>query len=145
MSIVRWNRDRDFFPTIPSFFERMGWDDDFLPAFRNGKRIPAVNISETEKEFLVEVAAPGMTKKDFQVMVEEGMLKIRAEKEEKKEEKEKDYHRREYNFESFERLFRLPENVDPDSVKARYEQGILKISLKKIEVKEPKKKEIQIG
>jgi HSP20 family protein len=123
----------------------MGWDDDFLPSFWNGKRMPAVNISETEKEFLVEVAAPGMTKKDFQVMVEEGMLKIRAEKEEKKEEKEKDYHRREYNFESFERLFRLPENVDPDSVKARYEEGILKISLKKIEVKEPKKKEIQIG
>jgi len=145
MSIIRWNRDRDFFPAIPSFFERMGWDDDFLPAFWNGKQMPAVNISETEKEFLVELAAPGMTKKDFHVTVEEGMLKISAEKEEKKEEKEKDYHRREYNFASFERLFRLPENVNPDVVKARYEEGVLKITLQKMAIKEPKKKEIQIA
>ena len=121
MSLIKWNRDKGFFPTIPSFFENVGWDDDFLASFWNGKRIPAVNISETEDTFLVEVAAPGMEKKDFKVSVEDGMLTISAEKEEKKEKKEKNFRRKEYSFESFERCFRLPENVKMEEVKAKYD------------------------
>ena len=128
MSLIKWNRNKDLFPAIPSFFDKIGWDDDFLASFWNGKKMPAVNISETDGTFLVEVAAPGMDKKDFHVSVEEGMLTISAEKEEKKEEKDKDFRRQEYNFHSFERCFRLPENVDMDDVKAKYDKGVLKIS-----------------
>ena len=145
MSLIKWNRNRDLFPNIPSFFENAGWDDDFFASFMSGKRMPAVNISETEKTFDVEVAAPGMKKKDFDVTVKEGMLIIKAEKEETKEEKEKDYRRREYNFESFERSFRLPANVDPEDVKAKYDEGVLRITLKKTKMTEPEKMKVEIA
>ena len=93
--------------------------------------MPAVNISETEDTFLVELAAPGMDKKDFEVSVKDGMLVIRAQKELTKEEKERDYRRKEYSFTSFERRFNLPENISSEAVKARYESGVLMISLQK--------------
>lgn len=133
------------FPAMPSFFQNMGWDDDFLASFWNGKKMPAVNISETDDTFLVELAAPGMEKKDFQVSVEEGVLTIRSEKEEKKEEKEKNYRRQEYSFESFERCFRLPDNVNADAVNAKYDNGILKISLKKTAVEAPTKMAVKVS
>ena len=144
MSLIKWNRNR-LFPTIPSFFDVAGWDEDFMSAFWDGKRMPAVNISETDKNFLLEMAAPGMEKKDFHVKVDEGMLSISAEKEEKKEVDEKDYKRREYNFESFDRRFSLPENVDTKNIKAKYEDGVLKITLEKTAVKVPKAKEVKIA
>ncbi len=145
MSLINWNRHKDLFPSLPSFFERMGWDDDFMSNFWNGKSVPAVNISETDDNFLVEVAAPGMEKKDFNVSVEEGMLTISAEKKDEKETKEKNYCRQEYNFTSFERSFRLPDNVDADSVKAKYEDGLLKINLKKTAVEAARKVEIKVS
>src|SRR5690606_15310672 len=110
-----------------------------------GKKMPAVNISETDNTFLVEVAAPGMEKKDFHVSVEDGVLTIRSEKEEKKEQNDKNYRRQEYSFESFERCFRLPETVDTEAVNARYDNGILKISLKKTAVEAPKKMEVKVS
>jgi HSP20 family protein len=144
MSLIKWNPNR-LFPTIPSFFDVAGWDEDFMSSFMNGKHLPAVNISETDKTYLVEVAAPGMEKKDFHVKVEEGMLCVSAEKEEKKEVKEKDYKRREYNFESFDRRFSLPENVDEKNIKAKYEDGVLKITLVKTAVKVSKAKEVTVA
>ena len=72
------------------------------------------------------------------------MLCISAEKEEKKEVDEKDYKRREYNFETFERRFSLPENVDDKNIKAKYEDGVLKITLNKTAVKVSKAKEVKV-
>lgn len=144
MSLINWNRNRELFPNIPSFFENAGWDDDFLSTVWNNRKMPAVNISENKDNFLVEVAAPGMEKKDFHVSVEDGMLTISAEKEEKKTEKKKNYRRQEYSFESFERCFRLPENVKTEEVEAKYDNGVLKINLKKAEVVEPKKIEVAV-
>lgn len=145
MSIINWNRSRDFFPVIPSFFDKIGFDDDFLASFWNGKSAPAVNISEKDDSFMVEVGAPGMSKNDFHVSVENGVLLINAKKEVSKEEKVKNYHRKEYDFHSFERSFRLPENIDTDSVKANYKNGVLFITLKKIAVTKPKKIEVEIA
>lgn len=145
MSLINWNRNRELFPNIPSFFENAGWDDDFLSNIWNNRKMPAVNISETKDNFLVEVAAPGMEKKDFHVSVEDGMLTISAEKEEKKTEKKKNYRRQEYSFETFERCFRLPENVRTEEVEAKYDNGVLKINLKKAEVVEPKKIEVAVA
>ncbi|MEZ4954128.1 MAG: Hsp20/alpha crystallin family protein [Saprospiraceae bacterium] len=145
MSLINWNRNRELFPNIPSFFENAGWDDDFLSTVWNNRKMPAVNISETKDNFLVEVAAPGMEKKDFHVSVENGMLTISAEKEEKKTEKKKNYRRQEYSFESFERCFRLPENIKTEKVEAKYDNGVLKISLQKAEVVEPKKIEVAVA
>lgn len=107
--------------------------------------VPAVNIVENENEFMIELAAPGLTKKDFNIAVENGVLTISAEKEVEKDEEKKNYTRKEYSFEQFTRSFTLPENVIEDKIKAHYEDGILKLQLAKKELaKVPPKKEIQV-
>ena len=87
----------------------------------------AVNIKENDKEFIVELAAPGMNKKDFHIDIDNKMLEIKVEREEEKVEKETDYTRKEYDYSSFYRAFDLPENVKEDKIKAEYNNGILKV------------------
>lgn len=93
--------------------------------------VPAVNVKENDKGFDIEVAAPGLEKKDFNISIDRRVLTISSEKKEEKEEKEKGYTRKEFNFSSFSRSFALPENVSEDDVKANYEGGVLKLSLAK--------------
>jgi HSP20 family protein len=128
----------DFFDTDRYFF-----DSDLLKT--SVPMLPPVNISEEEKEFVVEVAIPGMEKKDFVIAVENGVLNISAEHKVEKEEKEKDFTRREFNYQSFVRSFTLPENVSDEKIVANYENGILKLQLgKKILTKVPPRKEIAV-
>jgi HSP20 family protein len=106
---------------------------------------PALNIKEKKDEFEIELAAPGYNKKDFEVTIDNGYLNITAKKEEKKEEKDENYTRKEFNYSSFERSLQLPETVVGDKIKAKYENGILKFSLaKKEDVKKLKPKVIEI-
>lgn len=93
--------------------------------------MPSVNVKESEKDFEVEVAAPGLSKKDFNITVENGVLTISSEKEEQKEEKDKDFTRREFSYSAFSRAFTLPENVNEDDVKATYQDGILRLNISK--------------
>jgi HSP20 family protein len=110
--------------------------------FNFGKvmNVPAVNVNETDKEFKLCIAAPGLEKKDFKVETFDDMLTISAEHErEEKEETNGRYNRREYNYSSWSRSFTLPENCDFGKVNAEYKNGELKILIPKMEVKEPKK------
>ena len=104
-------------------------------------RIPSANITEREKDYLIELAAPGMSKKDFKVELENDVLSISAEKEEKRDEKENGLTRKEFSYESFCRTFRLPENSKAEKIASAYENGILKIEIpkKEITVSKPKK------
>ncbi len=130
----------------PTLFDS-GWMEKFFNApldefFNMGKvmNVPAVNVSETEKEFRLVVAAPGMDKKDFKVGAYDELLTISAEKEkEEREEKNGRYNRREYNYSSWSRSFTLPENCDAGKIDAEYKNGELKIVIPKLEVKEPRK------
>lgn len=107
--------------------------------------VPAVNVRETEKNFEIEVAAPGLSKKDFKITVDNGVLTISSEKKEEKEQKEKDYTRKEFSYSSFSRSFTLPENVNEDDVKANYEDGLLKLNVAKRVIAQPKaKKAIEV-
>lgn len=107
--------------------------------------MPAVNVKETEKSYEVELAAPGLSKKDFNVTAEDGTLTISSEKEEEKEEKGKSYTRKEFNYSSFSRSFTLPENANEEDIKAGYEDGILKLSVAKKAISQPKtKKAIEV-
>ena len=108
-------------------------------------KFPAVNISETEKDFVVEMAVPGFKKEDFKVKVENEVLIIEAEKKEEKVEEEKNYTRKEYSHESFCRSFRLPENVKEDMIMAGYEDGMLKLTLPKTNLEVKAKKEIKVS
>ena len=102
--------------------------------------VPSVNVNETDKEFKLTIAAPGLEKKDFKVDAFDDMLTISAEKEnEEKEEKNGRYNRREYNYTSWSRSFTLPENCDAGKINAEYKNGELKILIPKMEIKQPKK------
>lgn len=104
---------------------------------------PAVNVSENDKAFLIDVAAPGMAKEDFKVAVEKGFLTISASKEEKKEETKDQYSRQEFNYSSFSRSFKLPDNADAAKISGAYKDGVLQITIeKKAVVKEEKTIEI---
>ena len=109
---------------------------------------PAVNVSETEDAFKVEVAAPGFEKQNFALNVENGHLVVSAKREEKTEEGQPDkgrFLRREFRYESFKRSFKLPITVNQDSISAVYENGILNIELPKKEEAKPIAKNIQVA
>ena len=94
-------------------------------------RMPATNIREDDREFIVEVAAPGMKKNDFKVDIDNGCLEIQVDKESEEKQEGKDYTRREYNYDSFYRSFNLPESVKSDKVNAEYINGVLRVHLPK--------------
>jgi HSP20 family protein len=107
--------------------------------------MPAVNVTEDKNEYLVSLAAPGMKKDDFRIDVDGNMLTISSEKEDTKEEKDKKYTRKEYNYSSFSRSFTLPNEVNMEKIDARYEDGVLKISLpRKEEAKNASAKQIAV-
>lgn len=91
--------------------------------------IPAVNITEHKDDYRVSLAVPGMKKDDFKIDVEGNMLTISSEKETTKEDKDKKFTRKEYNYSSFSRTFTLPEEINKEKIEAKYEEGVLKITL----------------
>jgi HSP20 family protein len=134
---------------MPSVF-----DDFFKPWnewFDNGgllgrvMNVPAVNIMEHKDEYKVSLAAPGLKKEDFNIAVDGNMLTISSEKEESKEEKDKKFTRKEYSYSSFSRSFTLPEEINKEKIEAKYEDGVLKLSLpRKEEAKKPSAKQIAV-
>lgn len=138
---------QDFFD-IDNFFDNRLWKSDIMDTeFWNGKTVePALNIKDAKDHYEIELAAPGFTKKDFTVTIEDGCLNISAEKQVSEEEKKKDYTRREFNYAAFERSLQLPENVKEEAVEAKYKDGILSFNLKKKEeAKKKPPKVIEIG
>lgn len=109
--------------------------------------LPAVNVKENDNEFMIEVAAPGMSKEDFKVHLDNGRLTISSERKEDKKDENDTYARREFSYQSFQRTFNVPANVvDGDKIQAKYADGILRISLPKREEIKPKPaKQIEIS
>ncbi|RYY99955.1 MAG: Hsp20/alpha crystallin family protein [Chitinophagaceae bacterium] len=108
--------------------------------------LPAVNVSENKDRFQVALAAPGLQKEDFHIDVDDNQLTISAEKEERRNETEERFTRREYSFSSFSRSFRLPANVQADKIEAQYQNGVLTIALpkKKADAKAVGSKRIEV-
>ena len=108
---------------------------------------PSVNITDKENHFLMELAAPGLEKSDFNIEVENDNLVISVEKKSEKEETEKGkFTRREFNYSAFKRSFYLDEKINREGISASYENGVLRITLpKKDETwKKPSAKTIEI-
>ena len=93
---------------------------------------PSVNIIETNESFELEVAAPGLTKQDFNVSIEKDQLTISADRKIEEYENTSTYKRKEYDFKKFSRKFRLPKTVDKETVTAKYNLGILRVTVDKI-------------
>jgi HSP20 family protein len=93
--------------------------------------IPAVDVSETEKAYEITAELPGIDEKDVEVKLTNGILTIKGEKQEDKEEKKKDYYMHERSFGAFERSFQVPDGVDTDKIEARFKKGVLSVTLPK--------------
>lgn len=130
MTLIKWRGANEAFPSNFSNWIEDFFNENNFPKW-TGSRVPAVNIRETDKSFVLEVAAPGFDKGDFNVNVENDLLTISAKKETKKEEEEKGYTRREFSYSSFSRSFTLPDSVNADNIKGTYNNGILTVELPK--------------
>jgi HSP20 family protein len=106
---------------------------------------PAVNIQETDKEFVVTADLPEMKKENIKVGVENGTLTIEGERKFEKEEKGKRYHRIERQFGQFVRRFAMPGEIDPAHVQAQYKEGVLKVTLPKSAAALPKAVEVKVA
>ena len=103
---------------------------------------PRIDISETDNEYKIEAELPGINQKEIDVKIDNNILTIKGKKEDVKEEKEKNYHLRERYYGAFQRSISLPNNIEPEKIKASFENGVLNISVPKSDKRAPKKIEI---
>lgn len=138
-TLVRYNQ-------LPTFFNPF-YGRPVVNRYQNtSPNVPAVNVKENETSFVLALAAPGLKKEDLKINVEKNTLTIGYQSEQKDEETTDNFTRHEFSFNSFERSFRLPKNVNADEIKATYTDGILTVDLPKVEAKEEKLvKEIAIA
>jgi HSP20 family protein len=135
MTLVKRNGRSGIMPSVwNNFFNNdlFNWDNNFANADTS---IPAVNIKEKPDSFIVEMAAPGMEKKDFKIELDGTALTISSEKQNESEDKDSEnYSRKEFSYQSFYRTFHLPkEVVNADNIHAKYENGLLRLEIPKRE------------
>ena len=124
---------------LPTFNDEFFGNDMFARFFETpaNTTMPAVNIKEGKEDFTIEVAAPGFEKKDFKIDLNNNILEISSEKEEKNEENNDKSLRSEFRYASFKRFFTLPDTIESDKIKANYKDGILNVVI-------PKKEEAKV-
>ena len=127
----------------PTWFDRFFDNDMFDWSTRNfsatNTTLPSVNIKESTDDFEIEVAAPGLDKKDFRIELNHGVLTISSEKKNENETKRgQQFTRREFSYQSFTRSFTLPETVYDEKISAKYDNGVLKVIIPKKEEAKPK-------
>ena len=126
MSIIK--RSDVLFPSLMNEIFKPDW----FGGLENDKsNVPAVNIKENEIDFELELAVPGRKKEDFQIEINENVLTISTESKTEENVEKDNYTRREFAYSSFKRAFTLPKTIDEDSIKANYDNGILKFTLPK--------------
>jgi len=137
MSLVRFSNQ---FPSLfEHFFENDLYDWSNRHYSNTETTLPSVNIKESTDEFEVELAAPGLDKKDFNIELNNDMLTISSEKKIANEVKEgQQFARREFSYQSFSRSYTLPNTVDNEKIRAKYENGILRVSIPKKDEAKPK-------
>jgi HSP20 family protein len=106
---------------------------------------PAANIIDNEKDFVIELAVPGMKKDDFNIKLEDDILSISLEPKEDENQEAKNYTRREFRYDGFTRSFSLSDNINQDKIKADYKEGVLSLVLPKMEEAKVKGREIKIS
>jgi HSP20 family protein len=135
--LARWGE------TFDRIFGETPADWDSLLATRGWS--PAVDIVEEETGIVIKAEVPGLTKDEITVEVHEGVLTIKGEKKEEKEEKTKHFYRSERRYGAFERSFSLPETVDAENIKASFKNGLLELTIPKIEKKKEEARKIEVA
>ena len=142
MELIRWNPMRDMF----SLRNQMNhlFDDAFGSVVRGDRRLsmwnrfPTVDIYDNDKNIIIKAELPGIDKKDIVIDVKDGVLTLKGERSFDNEVREEKYYCGERTFGKFERVFRLPADIDAEKISADYKDGILKIDIPKPEEQQPK-------
>jgi HSP20 family protein len=147
MSLIRW----DPFGDVDTFFNRLVPSSyahfPRLSVEGNGKKLdwaPSADISETDKEYVIRAELPAVRKEDVQVTFDDGMITIKGERKQQREDKNEKFHRVESFYGSFERSFSLPENVNEDAISCDSKDGILTVHVPKSELLKQKPKQITV-
>jgi len=137
MSLVRFSNQ---YPSLlNTFFNNDVFDWSLNNYSKTNTTVPSVNIKETNEAYEVEVAAPGFEKNDFKLAVDHDLLTISSEKKTENEEKDGEkYTRKEFSYQSFSRSFTLPTIADSEKINAKYDNGILNVTIPKKEEAKPK-------
>jgi len=144
MTLVKFNNKANN-ALMPGFNDV--FDSIFNDTFFNERlvaRVPAVNISESENNYHVELAAPGLKKEDFKLNLERNQLSISVETPAEQADSQKSYSKREYSYSSFVRSFTLPDSADHGQIEASYTDGILRIDIAKREEAKMVRRQIEI-
>ena len=137
MSIIRFKNENDFPSTFSSMLDRF-FDDAVMKS--NVRFTPSVDISEDDKSYGIHVSLPGIKKEDIHLDIDQNSIVVSGERKFEKKEEGKTFHRVETQYGSFTRSFNLPDDVEPENIEAKFNDGVLDISLPKSEVKESTKK-----
>ena len=144
MTLVKWNPTRSLITDFDRIFDRMFTHDS--PRLSSAQScMPAVDVTETETEFLLSADMPGLDKKDVSIDIHDGVITIKGESAIDNEKSTDDYRIRERQFGSFNRSFRLPDNVNKVKVVAKFKNGVLKITLPKAKEVLPEGRRIKIS
>ena len=145
MTLIKFNPEKRNSSLLPGFNDV--FDSIFNDTFFNDRmvtRVPAVNISESENNYHVELAAPGLKKEDFKLNLENNILNVSVEQSANHEDNQKNYSKREYSYSSFVRSFTLPESADDSQINASYTDGILRIDIAKREEAKSVRRQIEL-
>jgi HSP20 family protein len=146
MTLVKFNPEKRNNGSLLPGFNNV-FDSVFNDTFFNDRlisRVPAVNISETEDHFHVELAAPGLKKEDFKLNLDRNMLNISVENQTERANDQKNYSKREYSYNSWVRSFTLPDTANPENIEAAYTDGVLRIDIAKREEAKAVRRQIEI-
>lgn len=147
MTLVRFNPRHQFdFPVVPKRFSDMideFFNESLTKTAGNGSFLPGIDIIENDTHFMVNVNLPGMNKEDIKLDLDDRVLTISGERKQETEDKNAKYHLIETRYGSFSRSFTLPENINNESIQAVYENGVLKLSIEKVEKKVSKQIEVK--
>ena len=144
MDLFKWTKNiKPKFPNIVENFFGKKIDDE-VKDVEAVATVPSVNIEDKKKAFEVSLELPGVDKKDVNIEIVDDKLVISSEKQYEKEESEGNWMRKEFGYASFQRVFQLPENSNPDEIKASMNNGLLKITVGKHKEGNPTKKKIEL-
>jgi len=145
MAIVRWDPWQEIADKFDRYTRAAGQPRaGSQEVIATGDWAPRVDIAETDKAFVIKAEIPEVNKEDVKVTVDNGVLAIRGERKQEKEEKGKKFHRVERYYGSFTRSFTLPDNVDESKIKASFKDGMLNLEIQKTEKAKPKVIEVKV-
>ena len=149
MTLIKYNRPstgRGISPVFNQLFNDF-FENFSTPSIRNGSipALPSVNVAENNSEFLMELSAPGFSKEEVSISVEDNNLVIIGEKKSETEEGDKKYSRKEFSYQNFRRSFNLPEEINQEKINGKIENGIIHISLPKKQVENKIARKIELN